>query len=274
VKFYNWFQNLNEKKTKLFAFRGEFAIPDYKSIWKIKYEFHSGREFRFKFKIYHYPKIKFQIGFGFGTAYITLPFFKFNIKPESLESGFYFYKWAIVASWMVEEWGQPQIYFHIDDFFLGKQEVLEDKLATVEDVFFKMGDKEFVMNEIVWTRRRAFRRHIPYSLYHHEWVSVGMKIEKPPMHSGKGESGYDCDDDGSFGLYMSWPHKWEGHKNGAMQEASRRAVRHYVNEVYKTVRRYGGSSGERGVSIESTYKFLGVKPRVIVDQAVEVASPS
>lgn len=260
---YNWFQNLNKEYSdkQLFYFRGALG-PDYKRQW-FKYELSSGFAFRLKFKICPYNALKLTLGLFFFTAYLTIPFFSFKrwIK-EPLETGFYFYDWAFVWSCMKtdnEGWSSrdpwwKDIYFHIDDFFLGKMETLTDRLLDAEGIKFKLGGKNFTMDAITWECRRQFRRYIPYVLWHRTFEAVDMKIKDPPMRSGKGESSYDCGDDGSFGLSCQWKGTKPTWANKS--KCAREAVECYAQHVLEAAARYGGSKSERGVNKNDKLEFV------------------
>jgi hypothetical protein len=266
---YRFFQNLNDHGKKLYHFRGSIG-PDYNRIW-LKYELVSGFDFRFRFKIKSYPKISLTIGYLFGTAYLTLPFFKFKVR-ESLVSGFYFYHWAFVWDWMrnENEWsrGTPKwrhLYFHIDDFFLGKSEAVNTELLSEDDIYFSLGGKEFKMDSIKWERTKIFRRHIPFSLYHKTMHYVKMDINKPPMRAGKGENSWDCGDDGTFGMSAGW--KFEEPTWTNREICTRRAIQYYVDSVMKDVQRYGGANGDRGISKSDIFTFIGRKPSIKTQQS-------
>lgn len=264
-----WFQNLNkdEKVKKLFYFRGSISQDD-KPYSLLEYELSSGPALRFKVKINPYNKLGLSLGLGFFTAYLKFPFFSFKRWIDgSRETGFYLYDWAIVWGLMDHEWGNNHLrtdpwwrhfYFHIDDFFLGKSARLEREVLSNESIYFKLDDKEFVMDSIKWELNQSFRKHIPFSIYHRDWYSVNMKIDKPPMVSGKGESDYDCGDDGSFGMSAGWKFPV---KPGWLtrDECTKLAVDYYVESVLSDAKRYGGSSGERGVNKNSVYQYIGRK---------------
>jgi hypothetical protein len=257
-----WFQNLNEKKHKLFYFRGSISSSDNNKKY-LKYEFSSGRSLKLKYS-YGDDGPQWTLGLLFFTVYLTSPIFRVPSISTGRDYGFYFYEWAFVWSWHArqfehnssDQWWMHQ-YFRIDDFFLGKPESLIDELGKEENIWFKIGDKEFKMDSIKWTRGRSFRRHIPYSLFHKTWYSVNMEIEKPPMHSGKGENSWDCGDDGCFGLSAPWnfePPKWSTTK-----ESAKLAVQYYVEHVLKDAKRYGVSSGERGIRADLAWEYIGRK---------------
>lgn len=266
----HWFQNLKKenKSSKLFHFRGCVYTKNNRNEL-IHYEFSSGPALRFEFKISPYPRLSLSLGLIFFKAYLTLPFFKFNIK-ESLNSGFCFYENALVWSWMKKEWecgargGQwyKSFYFHIDDFVLGKSERLENEIAAVDDIYFKLGDKEFKINKIKWEKNRSFRRHIPYTLFHKTWYSLNIKIDKPPMHSGKGENSWDCGDDGTYGLSCAWKHAPPTWKYDDVKFAAEIATSIYVEGVLKDAKRYGGSSSATGINSKDVYEYIGLKPKV------------
>lgn len=258
-----WYQNLNESKRRLFHFRGSIGFDS--ARWTLlDYEMSSGPSCQFTVKIKPYNSVSLTIGLLFFTAYLTLPFFSFRKWiSESRKSGFYFYHWALVWDWMAEEWEShsakdpwwKHFYFHIDDFFLGRMERLEDDLADIDNVSFKLGEKTFVMNSIKWTQNRCFRRHIPYTLFHRTWFSVEMKIDKPPMHAGKGENSWDCDDDGAFGVSKAWGHERPTWLN--REAMAKIAVQEYAENCLKDAARYGSGSGERGARKSDAFEYIG-----------------
>lgn len=258
---YNWFQNLNENKNKLFHFRGSFG-SSYNKQW-FTYEVCSGFELRFKVTICPYKQIGLQIAPLFCSLYLNFPFFSFaKWIEEKKTTGFYVFQWALVWSFMENEWDNPSrrpwwkhFYFRIDDFILGKPESLKDELVSADDVFFELGNTKFKMDSIQWIRYRRFRRHIPYTLFHRTNYCVDMKIDKPPMRAGKGENSWDCDDDGSFGIHGPWKHQIPTYLN--REECIRLAIDYYVDSVMRDAKKYGGGSGDRGINKTSEYKYIG-----------------
>lgn len=275
---YNWFQNLKkeDREKRWFHFRGAFG-PAYDRKW-LEYSIASGFDCSFKVTIKPYKSLSLQFAPLFCTVWLTFPFFSFArwIKQKKT-TGFYFHNWALVWDFMGNEWGDGRsrkdpwwkyFYFHIDDFFLGKREVLNDDLVSIENVAFKIGDKDFKMDSISWHRRRSFRRYIPYVIYHKTWESVEMKIEKPPMRAGKGENSWDCDNDGSFGLYCGWPHESPNYLN--RDQMAQKAIEMYVESALKDAKRYGSGDGERGIKASDVFKYVG--PIRVHDGSVQVGS--
>lgn len=277
-----WFQNLNENKKQLFAFRGSVG-RDWNKTW-FSYEFSSGRNLALKYTHGDDDGLpsRLRLGLGFFTIYLSfsLPkswYFKrkciatwdnnreFWITDER-EYGFYFYRWAFVWSWHKrphessrrDPWWSSA-YIHIDDLILGKPECLTDELGSIEDVFFEVGEKEFKMDKIKWDKTRRFRRRIPYSLFHRTFYGVQMEIENPPMIAGKGENSWDIDDDGSFGMSAPWDGPRVTWKN--RDECAEIAVRYYVNSALKDARRYGSGSGDRGISRDDSFQYIGRKTK-------------
>lgn len=268
--FRRWHQNLNEDKKSWIHFRGSLTKerPKGRDFRLIGYEFLASKELqcRFRVTLCRWPQIKFSFGFLFFSLYLTLPFFGFKRLgyEGERETGFYVHNWALVWSfwqdpmggWSTRDPFWKHFYFSIDDFFLGRNEIIEDRVSEAENVYFKLGDREFCMNRIKWIKRRVIRRFIPYSLYHHTYYSVDMKIDKPPMHAGKGENSWDCGDDGSYGLFMGWKHgipSWnETKKNSEL------AVRDYVDHCFrKPTKRYGRA--DDGLAHDIPFEFIGIK---------------
>lgn len=255
----HWHQDLNIPKRKQFHFRGTFHSDTHHKLY-LKYELSSGRALRFIFeRCEDYAGcLSISLGLIFFTMYLSFPFPNFLLKFIKGESGFYLYDWALVAFWKKERWsGSSQIYFHIDDFFLGKVYSVKGRDISVNDVWFKLGDHEFKMDKITWEVTKYFRSHIPFSLYHRTRKYLNMEIAKPPMRSGKGENSWDCGDDGTFGLSSPWEHEIPTYFNDELIKAAKLAVEQYVEHVLKDCDRYGGSSGPRGVDGDSSFEFIG-----------------
>lgn len=279
-----WFQNLNDSGNRAFYFRGSVSV---KRRLGIHYEFASGPALKVQYQHGEAgdagASSQLTLGLLFFTVYLTFPLpesWYFQKKcvatwknpPEEFYLidgrvyGFYVYQWAIVWSWHQkvhesssrEPWYR-HFYFHVDDFFLGKMELTQDvELVSSENVRFKIGEKEFVMDSIKWIKRSRFRRYIPYSLWNQKWISVEMKIDKPPMRAGKGENSWDLDDDGSFGLYMSWEHERPTYQN--REAMNRLAIGEYVRSAKKDAKKYGSGSSERSIRADDLFEYLGTLP--------------
>lgn len=284
---HTFFQNLkrDDRERKWFNIRGNVGL-DYRRSW-FSYQLCSGRAF--KFEVQHGEAndgdtgTMLAIGFFFFTAYITFNLprrFYFRRKcvatwdggrefylVDGRRYGFYFYDWSFVWNFHAkvnesssrDPWWMHQ-YWHLDQWVLGKWEVVESRGTSEENIKFKLGGTEFVMNEIKWTQRRRFRTFIPFALYHHKWNSVEMKIDKPPMRAGKGENSWDLDDDGSFGVSRQWPYALPGWSIKEMDSACRLAISMYIEDHMKDVRKYGSGSGERGTKRDSIYTYIGKEP--------------
>lgn len=286
----HWFQNLNKNKKKWFDFRGAVYTDTNRQLFR--YQICSG--FKFKIEYTHGEACDNQassmiiLGLFFATLYLTfhLPESWYPKKRcvatwdnnreffliQGKEYGFYFYEWALVWKWgtKVHEsssrtpWYRS-FYFRIDDFFLGRSEVLSDEMLSVDNVQFKIGDKVFTMDNIKWFRKRAFRQYLPFVLYNHKWISVEMKIDKPPMRAGKGENSWDCDDDGTYGLYSSWKGSnpsWDNKKI-----VTREAIEYYCAGAIKDAKKYGRGSGEHGIAASDLVQIL--EPVKKSNEAVE-----
>jgi len=261
----HWFQNLNDNRKKLFHFRGSFQDKDYRKNF-LKYEICSGPNLKLRYGCSE-DGPQWTIGLFFFTAYLTSPFLKIPFLNSGREYGFYFHEWAFVWSWhskrfessSQDPWWMSQ-YIHLDDLVLGKPERLEHEICEISDVYFKIGNKEFKMDSIVWEENRTFRRHIPYTLYHRTFYSVKMEIKDPPIYSGKGENFWDCGDDGSYGLSAPW--NFERPMWDKRDQSAEKAVRYYVDHVMKSVARYGGSTSERGIRKDLAFEYFGRKPNV------------
>lgn len=277
-----WFQNLKkeDREKRWFHFRGSVRsgkrrLFDY-SAW-------SGPALILK--IVHGSEDETKTAFWFGliffTAVITIPLPKhwyFKRKciatwednrefylTDGREYGFYVYDWALVWCWhkRINEGGGRTpwwlgFYFRIDDFFLGRTEYMTHDIADVEKIGFKLGGKDFVIDSIRWYDATWFRRRIPLALYGSKMVRLELKIDKPPMRSGKGENSWDCGDDGIFGLTTQWNYDRPNWSN--RDEMAKLAAQEYVAEVLKDAKRYGGSSGERGIRSSDSFEYVGRMP--------------
>lgn len=263
---HSWFQNLKKQdnEKRLFHFRGSFG-RDWNKTW-IEYSAWSGRALRFEFTLKPRKSISLSLGLIFFSIHLKFPFFSFaRWTKENRLCGFYFYLWNFSWSlWAKEHESSSNdpwwmhAYIHIDELFLGKGECVKDQIATTEEnIYFKMGDKEFKMDTIKWFKRRHFRRFIPYVLFHKTRYSVEMEIKNPPMRSGKGENSWDCEDDGTYGLYGPWEFEVPTWQN--RDESIKKAIKYYVGGVLRKAERYGGARGERGINSKSQYEFVGKK---------------
>lgn len=282
----HWFQNLDEDG-KLIRFRGSLSGDHTVARGKtyLEYSVCSGFECRLKFQHGEARDDQYSstlcLGLLFFTIWLTFPLprswypvrkVKASWKGgedfalvDGRDYGFYFYDWAWVWHWHAkvhesssrDPWWMRQ-YIHIDELFLGRREFTERELMSSENVGFRLGGKEFLMNEIKWDERKYFRRFIPFALYHRTHVGVNMKIDKPPMRSGKGENSWDCGDDGCFGMSRPWPHPKPSYMDRV--NAERMAVTAYVESILKDAKRYGGSSGERGIRSDDKFEFIGRPP--------------
>lgn len=268
---------------KLFHFRGHLG-RGWRDLW-LRFEVASGRALKLTYDHGEAgdndSSSMVTIGLFFFTAYISfnLPRHWYFQKRclatwdnnkefylvQGRRYGFYFYDWAFVwhfhakahESSSKDPWWMHQ-YIHLDELVFGKVEMLKAEICSIEDIHFKIGEKEFVMDSIEWIRYTRFRRFIPYSLYHRKSIGVDMKIEDPPKRAGKGENSWDCDDDGSYGLHRSWPHETPNYlKNRDI--AAKQAVDIYVSSLFSDLKRYGGSDAERGVRLNQVYTFIGRK---------------
>lgn len=262
---HTWFQNLNKDWKWPLHFRGTIGKDHRRDL--IRYEFSSRKNLRFTFTIGPAKKINLSIGAIFFTLYLTLPFFGFKRMREAREFGFYFYEWAFVAYWNKDPMtGSSQIYFHIDEFFLGKTKRVCDSEHTFENIYFKLGGKEFVLNNVKIEAFSSFRTYIPFALYHHKYNRVDIKCDNPPQYSGKGENSWDCGDNGSYGLGMPWKHALPSWQESSREETAKLACDEYVTHVLEQAGRYGSSKSEKGISSKDVYEYIGFKKDKVVEK--------
>lgn len=265
----HWFQNLAKEEGRRVHFRGALY-----GRREFRYEVWSGLNVRFDYQHGEASDGGATSRLTIGLLFLTISLvfalperWYFHRKciatwennrefylVDGRKFGFYFHDWAFVAYWNKEaNSGKTDIYSHIDELFLGKKKYTERKLLSAENVKFQIGGKEFIMNSIEWESRNWFRGFIPFALYNREVLYVSMKIDKPPMRTGKGENSWDLDDDGIFGMSRCWNHERPSWSN--CEAMKKLAIEEYVKECLKDAKRYGSSSGERGVSWEDAWSY-------------------
>lgn len=278
-----WFQNLKreDREKRLFNFRGSFSRDGRHGSF-LTYQIASGRALKFEYTHGEAGSdgdgSQLVLGLLFFTAYIGFAFpDRWYFKKKCIATwdnnrefylvdgrryGFYFHDWSFVWNWhskvnessSTDPWWMHQ-YWHLDQWLLGKPEIVTRKIYDSENLKFRMGSKEFLMDSVEWERITRFRTFIPFALYNRSYIRVDMEIKNPPMRAGKGENSWDIDDDGSFGLCMEWKHAAPTWNN--KREMERLAVLDYVNNTQKSARKYGSGSGEHGISYSDTFEFIG-----------------
>ena len=286
---YWFFQNLKkeDREKRLFHFRGTVGQRGF------RYEIASGPALALEYQhgeaCDNESSSMIRVGFLFFTVYLIfyLPS-KWYLQRKCIATwdnnrefylvdgrryGFYFFEWNCSWSfhakinessskdpwWMRGYWSIPSLIF-------GRIETMKDEAwPKGKDVKFSLGGKEFVVDEVKWIIYHNFRRRVPFALYRKRWVSVDMRLSKPPMYSGKGENSWDCGDDGSYGLHCSWPYELPTYKT--VERDLELAVELYVEHVMDDVRRYGGSSSERGVSRDAVFKYIGPEKKETGEQS-------
>lgn len=279
--FRHWFQNLKREGRHLFHFRGSIYYGE-KHKRAIGYEVCSGPALSFEITHgeagYDSYSTCLSLGLIFVKIYLTFPLPKWTYETKKCIAtwdnnkefylvqgrryGFYWYDWTFWWSFRSKihessssdpKW--MRFNFCIPDFLFGRVEVISNEVLSAENVKFKLSGKEFVMNKIIWERRRLLRRHIPMSLYSQEWYSVNMEIDNPPMRSGKGENSWDCGNDGTYGLSASW--KFNKPKWDNVAESKKLAVAYYVEGVLKDAKKYGSGSGDLGIKSSDVFEYVG-----------------
>ncbi len=270
----HWFQNLAKEDSKLVHFRG--------TLWGKKkrllsYSVWSGLNLRLSYIHGEADDSSGSSSLTIGLLFITvcltfdLPknwYFKRKCiatwdnnrefwLTDGRRYGFYFHDGAFVAYWnKPTASGDCQVYFQIDDFFLGRTEVHRQNVCEVKDVQFRIGQKEFKLDQVSWERCLRFRRNVPFSLWHKEYCRVEMEIENPPMRAGKGENSWDLEDDGTYGLSTTWPYPTPKGRLGELEELKKLAVKVYVENTLKSAHKYGAGGGERGVSASDAWEYI------------------
>lgn len=279
--FRHWFQNLKREGKSLFHFRGAIYLSE-KNKKAISYEVCSGRALRFEITHGEAGDGSYTTSLSLGlilfSLYLTFPLPKWTYEMQKCIAtwdnnkefylvqgrryGFYWYEWTFWWSWKAKthessskdpKW--MRFNFCIPDFLFGRVEVISNEVLSAKNLKFKLSDKEFVINSIVWERNRRFRRHIPISLYSKENYSVDIKIDKPPMRSGKGENSWDCGNDGTYGLGAEWKFNIPSWENVA--ESKKLAVAYYVDHVLKDAKKYGSGSGDLGIKASDFFEYVG-----------------
>lgn len=263
INMHHKIQNLNEDKKKLFDFRGWFYDKHHRV--KINYELCSGPACKLSVDLDHEdgPAFSFIFGLLLFTLYLTIPRPRFWKWGAGKQYGFY---------WMDKEcrffWGEKSMesghgwywYFRPLDLLFGKTVHYNERemFDNYQPIHFIFRDKEYQLDKVFIQKWFVFRTRIPFGLWHREGVSLDIKIDKPPMHSGKGTTSYNCDDDGTYG--MSGPYK--GPKITKWNEREKLyqyAVEYYCENAYNDIKRYGRAGGDTVDSKDPSFKFIGFK---------------
>lgn len=263
---HTWFQNLNDnaKRTRWFAFRGSVG-KDYNHAF-FKYEFCSGRAFRFTFEPKEH-KTSFVLGLLFFTAYLTFYGLRIPLITKGREYGFYIYEWAV---WLFcgrkpdesntkDPWYYQQVWNPLNWIF-GKCIHFDSEIIAAknyEPIHFEFRGKEYQMDKIKLMNSFWFRSRIPFGLYKKKIVRMDIKINKPPMHSGKGENSWDCDDDGTLGICGPYEGPKPTYENN--DEVYEFICRKYCDESMRSIKKYGRAGGDESPRDVSGFKYLGRK---------------
>ena len=218
--------------------------------------------------LFVYIIISFPIPKWMQSTYKTKASWKNNEEIELWEAreyGFYFYDWAFVWHWHAktmessssDPWWMRQ-YIHIDAIFVGKWEIVHDRIDKGHELWFAIGKREFKLDSIKLVKNKRFRTYIPMALYCQEYYSMDVEIKDPPMRAGKGENSWDCGDDGSYGLYCPYAGPKPTWKN--RQECFEWAAKKYYDSYVENLDKYGNAHKEKNVDkSDLTFKYIGYK---------------
>lgn len=182
---------------------------------------------------------------------------------QEREYGFYVSDWTFRWSWHARggEWSSTDPWWmsgsiNFPDLLFGRQRRVVTQLWSTHNIWFSLGGKEFMIDDINWERVEYFRAHIPFSVYRKTKQYVEIKIGRPPAYNGKGENSWDCGDDGTYGLSREWHGSEVSHKTS--NKITEEATKLYVDSVVASAHRYGHTKGEDGFTTDE-YQYIGRK---------------
>jgi hypothetical protein len=136
--------------------------------------------------------------------------------------------WGSTMEWRsADPWWRKGVTWHLLDALLGKRVHVHEVLEPWRPVLVPMpeGCHETLMRPEARTWKRARWPWWPLTI-RQEYIEI--RIEKGIPFEGKGESGYDCGEDGLFGCSSS-------------SFSYEKAIAHVVESVLTSRKRYGGS---------------------------------
>lgn len=259
---YHWFQNLNKAGTRLAHFRGSVGNSYYKNF--LSYELCTGPSLRFMLE----PEkdlTKVSLGFLFFTLYLKIHGLVLPLITKNRQYGFYVYDYAIwiffgerqLESRQSDPWYYCMVVRPLDILFGKTIYFKEVVLESLSPRYFMFRGKEYKADGIKIVRGNWFKPRIPFSLYSVKRLGLELAIENPPKYAGKGESGYDCEDNASYGiscLYSGPIPTWKDR-----EDVFKWCCYKYCEEVSEKILRYGRSAGDSLPPNNIDFAYLGSK---------------
>jgi hypothetical protein len=264
---YHRYQNLKKEdnEKRWFNFRGWFKDKNYNT--KVSYQICSGPACQLSVEMDYEdygPSFSFIFGLLFFSLYLTVP------RPK-------FWKWGIGRQfgfyWMHKEcrifWNEKSMesgygwyyYFKPLDILFGKavQYTGSEQYENYQPIHFKFRGKDYQLDKVYIQKWFTFRTRVPFGLWHRGGTTLNIKIDRPSMHSGKGTTSYNCDDDGIYGLSC----KYEGPELRTWEDRNKLykyAVEEYCKRAYKSIKKYGRAVDDTADRTDSSFEYIGMKP--------------
>ena len=267
-------QNLNDnpERKKLFHFRGWFYNKYHHS--KVNYELCSGPACSLRFKGCYdgMPAWSFTFGLLFFTLYLTVPKPKFWKWGMGKQYGFYWHQWECRFFWgekPMESGHGWHWYFKPIKLLFGRSihYTGSEMYDNYQPIHFIFRGKEYQLDKVFIQNWYLFRTRVPFGLWHRGGTTLIIKIDKPPMHAGKGTTSYNCDDDGTYGLTCPYEgpklNRWEDR-----EKLYRYAVEYYCKSVHRDIKKRGRASGDTCDINDGSFEYIGIKP--VDNSCVEV----
>jgi hypothetical protein len=272
------YQNLKKEDNEKRWFNVRGWIYDKHHNSRVHYQLCSGPACRFsvEFDYEDYgPSFSFIFGLLFFSLYLTVPRPKWWKWGIGKQYGFYWYEKECRIFWgekPMESGFGWHWYFKPIELLFGKSIHYNGRemFDNYSPIHFIFRGKEYQLDKVFIQKWFVFRTRVPFGLWHRTGTSIDIKIDKPPMHAGKGENSYDLDDDGTYG--MSGPYKGpELKKWNDNEKLYRYAVEYYCNHVHKSIMKRGRASGDTVDRKDGSFEYIGIK-RITNNDGVQDAT--
>lgn len=258
------YQNLKKEdnENKLFNVRGWFYDKHHNC--NFRYQLCSGPACKLSVEMDWEDSRTFSFVFGmfFFSLYLTVPRPKWWKWGEEKQYGFYWFQKECRIFWGTKpmESGHGWYwYFRPIDLLFGKRvQFNKDKqFENYQPIHFKFRGNDYQLDEVSVKKWFIFRSRIPFGLWNRGGMSLDIKINKPPMHAGKGTTSYNCDDDGTYGLYCQYEgpelKKWDDR-----EKLYEYAAKYYCEHAYKNIEKRGRASGDDIDRSDSSFEYIGI----------------
>ena len=258
---YNWFQNLkNKKHRRWFHFRGALG-SSWDKQW-LRYEICQGLAVKAQLEDDE-GHVQIILGTLLASLYLTFPRLNTPKWLKDRRYGFYIFDWTFVFFWggfINENRAKDPWYYNyhmnLKDAILGERVHFERSgMESYEPFAFEFRGKRYVMDKIEIKLGHWFRTRIPMALYCEKAMMMSLECKNPPLRAGKGESDWDCGDDGSYGLHMRYdgPELNWNNRDAVFAHCLLR----YCEHAAKDIKKYGRASGDTEAVDAFGFKYLG-----------------